>query len=118
LADVEIRRTIVVAQQRNLKPLSQFFAFEYSPVPLSLCNPKNIGLFNQQSKAIIIEFLNKSFPSSFSSLSPVSTRQSALVIDGGMLLETKPNPETKTIRDYAVQLLDKIICSLFKTHVS
>ena len=118
LADLEIRRTIIVAQQRNLKPLSQFFAYEFSPVPLSLCDTHNIDLFHQQSKATLIDFISNIFPSSFSSSFPVSNQRSALVIDGGNLLETKPNPEAKTIRDYAIQLLEKNISSSFKTHVS
>ncbi|CAF3953138.1 unnamed protein product, partial [Rotaria sp. Silwood1] len=116
LADQEIRRTIIIAQQRNLKPLSQFFAFEFSPVPLSLCDRDNVDSFNQQSKSTAIDFLKKIFPSSFSSSYPLSAVESALVIDGCSLFDTKPSPEAKTIRDYAIQLLDKNIRLLFETY--
>ncbi len=65
LADLHLRRTIIVAKQRNLRPLSQLFAFEFSPVPLSLCDSHNIDLFYQQTKTKAIEFLKKMFPWSF-----------------------------------------------------
>ena len=118
LADQEIRRIIIVAQQRNLRPLSQFFAYEYSPIPLSLCDIHNVDLFNQQTKAKAIDFLKKTFPSSFPSTCTISTHKSAIVIDGGSLLENKPHPSTRTIRDYAIQLLEHNIRDLFGTHVS
>ncbi|CAF3933472.1 unnamed protein product [Rotaria sp. Silwood2] len=116
IADQEIRRTVMIAKQRNLKPLSDFFAFEFSPVPLSLCNMHNVDLFNQQTKKTAIDFLNKTFPLSFSDTCPVSTHQSAFVIDGETLFYTKPNPNVKTIREYAIQLFDIIILHLFRIH--
>ena len=102
VADEEIRRTITIAKQRSLKPLSQFFSFEFAPVALSLCSTDNIDLFNQQSKSAVIKFLNKIYPSSFSSRCPVPTHESAIIIDGRTLFETKPHPNVKTIRDYAI----------------
>ncbi|CAF3938297.1 unnamed protein product [Rotaria sp. Silwood1] len=116
IADHEIRRIVLIAQQRNLKPLSQFFSFEFSPVPLSLCDNQNIDLLNQQTKATVIDILNNNFSSSFSSSCSISTSQSAIVIDGRILFETKPNPEVKTIRDYAIQLLENDIRDLFYIH--
>ncbi|CAF3390230.1 unnamed protein product, partial [Rotaria sp. Silwood2] len=116
IADHEIRRIVLIAQQRNLKPLSQFFSFEFSPVPLSLCDSQNIDLLNQQTKATVIDILNNHFSSSFSSSCSISTGQSAIVIDGRILFETKPNPEVKTIRDYAIQLLENDIRDLFYIH--
>lgn len=59
MADEAIHRTIIITQQRNLKPLSQFFAHEFSPVPLSLCDTNNINLLNQQAKPKIIDFFPK-----------------------------------------------------------
>jgi hypothetical protein len=117
LADEEIRRTMIIAQQRNLKPFSDIFAHEFSPVPLSLCDSNNIDLFNQQAKAKVIDFLIKMYPSFFSSSCPISTNRTALVIDGGSLLEVKSRPDTRTIRDYAIQLLENNIRYLFSIHV-
>ncbi|CAF3305789.1 unnamed protein product [Rotaria sp. Silwood2] len=116
VADQEMRRTIIIAQQRNLKPLSKFFGFEYSPIPLSLCNSHNTDLLNQQTKVTAMEFLKKNFSASFSSSYPIPTHQSALVIDGNSLFETKPKSEVKTIREYAIQLLNNNIRHLFEIH--
>jgi len=43
---------------------------------------------------------------------------SAIVIDGGSMLETKPLSTSRTIEDYAKQLMKFNIGSLFKEHVS
>ncbi|CAF1472172.1 unnamed protein product [Rotaria sordida] len=85
-------------------------------IALSLCDRDNVDFFNQQSKSTAIDFLRKIFPSSFSSSYPLSAVESALVIDGCSLFDTKPNPEAKTIRDYAIQLLDKNIRFLFESY--
>jgi hypothetical protein len=116
-ADEEIRRVIVIAQQRHL-PLGSFFAHEFCPTSLALCDSRNINLLNQQSKAIAIGFIREIYPSAFHSTYPISIDDSALVIDGGSLLETKPSSSCRTIRDYAEQLLKCTIGSLFKAHVS
>jgi hypothetical protein len=118
MADENIYRTIIIAQQRNLKPLSQLFAHEFSPVPFSLCDIQNVNLLNQQTKCKIIDFLHKIYSSSFYSSCPISTHGSAIVIDGGSLLETKPQSNIQTIRDYAIQLLENNIQDLFKIHVN
>ncbi|CAF5201452.1 unnamed protein product, partial [Rotaria magnacalcarata] len=111
----EIRRTILIAQQRCLKPLSQFLSYEFCHVPLSLCSTDNVDFFNQQSKATAMEPLYKIFQASFSSSCPISTHQCAIVIDGRALFETKPNPEIQTIREYAAQLLKENIRNLLIT---
>lgn len=54
----------------------------------------------------------------FHSSYPVSIANGALIVDGGCLLETKPFSTSKTIRDYAEQLLKVILNSLFKEYVS
>ncbi|CAF3634152.1 unnamed protein product [Rotaria sp. Silwood1] len=101
-ADEEIRRTIIIVEQRQLRPMSDFFAHEYSLVALSLCDNSNVYLLSQQNKAKLIDFLYKICPSSFYSSCPVSTAASAVVIDGGSLLETKPESHFQTIREYAI----------------
>ena len=110
-----------------MKPLSQFFAFEFSPISLFLCDRHNIDLLNQQTKATAVDFL-KIFPSSFSLSCPISTDHSAVVVDGSTLFQSKPNPEVKTIRDYVIQLLendtgigntfDKHVCSFYSMLIS
>ena len=116
-ADEEIRRVIIIAQQRQL-PLCSFFAHEFCPTSLALCDSRSINLLNQQSKAMAVGFIREVYPSAFHSAYPVSVDNSALVIDGGSLLETKPSSACRTIRDYAEQLLKYTIGSLFKSHVS
>ena len=116
-ADDEIRRVIVIARQRQLA-LSPLMAHEFTQTSLALCDSHNMKLINQQSKAAVIGLIRELYPSAFHSSYPVSTANSALVVDGGSLLETKPFPTSRTIRDYAEQLLTCIIGSLFKTHVS
>ncbi|CAF4125635.1 unnamed protein product, partial [Rotaria sordida] len=115
-ADDEIRRIIIIGEQRQLTPMSDFFAHEYAPVALSLCDSSNVYLLNQQNKPKITDFLYKICPSSFYSSCPVSTAGSAIVIDGASLLETKPEFRFQTIREYAIQLLRNNINNLFKTH--
>ncbi|CAF2446127.1 unnamed protein product [Rotaria sp. Silwood2] len=114
--DDEIRKTIIIAQQRNIKQLSQLFQREFLPVLFSLCNSTSINLLNQQTKVKVVDFLNKLVPSSFYSSCPTSTIESAVVIDDTSLLETKPQPDVQTIRQYANQLLGNDIKNLFKTY--
>ena len=116
-ADDEIRRIIIIAQQRQLS-LTNLLAHEFGPASLALCHPRNPDLIYQRSKSDAISFLRKLYPSAFHSSYPQSMTNSAIVIDGGSLLETKPLPTSRTIRDYAEQLLKCIIGSLFKEHVS
>jgi len=116
-ADEESRRVIIIAQQRQLA-LPPLFAHEFGPTSLALCDSRNIDLFNQQSKAIAISFIRQLYPSAFMSSLPNSAVKSAIVIDGGSLLEIKPLSTTRTIRDYAEQLLKHTIGNLFKEHVS
>jgi hypothetical protein len=47
-ADEEIRRVIIVAQQRQLS-LCSFFAHEFTPTSLAICDSRSINLLNQQS---------------------------------------------------------------------
>jgi hypothetical protein len=116
-ADDEIRRVILIARQRQLA-LSPLMAHEFSPSSLALCDSHNVNLINQQPKAVVIGLIRELYPSAFHSSYPVSTVNSALVIDGGSLLETKPLSTSRTIGDYAEQLLTGIIGNMFKTHVS
>ena len=116
-ADDEIRRVIVIARQRQLA-LSPLMAHEFTPSSLALCDGHNMKLINQQSKSAVVGLIRELYPSAFHSSYPVSTVNSALIIDGGSLLEMKPLSTTKTIRDYAEQLLTLVIGNLFKTHVS
>ena len=97
-ADDEIRRVIVIARQRQLA-LSPLLAHEFTPSSLALCDSHNINLINQQSKAAVISLIKELYPSAFHSSYPVSTANSALVIDGGGLLETKPLSTSRTIRE-------------------
>lgn len=115
--DEEIRRIIVIAQQRQL-PLAEFLSYEFGPSSFALCDGKSTDLLNQQSKAVVVHFIREMYPSAFQSRFPNSMNKSAIVVDGGSLLETKPLPTSRTIRDYAQQLLVFIIGSLFKEHVS
>jgi hypothetical protein len=116
-ADEKIRRTIIIAQERQL-PLAPFFAHEFCPTSLALCDSRNAELLNQQSKAVAISFIRELYPHAFHSSYPVCISNSAIVIDGGSLLEKKPLPTCRTIRDYAEQLLKYLIENLFKEHVS
>ncbi len=116
-ADDNIRRIIIIAQQRQL-PLTPFFAHEFGPTSLALCDSRNADLINQQSKATAINLIRELYPSAFHSFYPTCISNSAIVIDGGSLLEAKPFSTSRTIRDYAEQLLKYIIGSLFKEHVS
>ena len=116
-ADEAIRRTIIIAQERQLH-LAPFFAHEFGPTSLALCDSRNADLLSQQSKAVAIGFLRELYPSDFHSSYPICTSNSAIVIDGGSLLETKPSPACRTIRDYAAQLLKYLAGSLFKEHVT
>lgn len=116
-ADEEIRRIIIIAQQRKL-PLTPFLAHEFAPTSFTLCDSRHADLFNQQSKSTAIHFLRELFPSAFYSSYPVSIVKSALIIDGGSLLEIKPLATCRTIRDYAHQLLKYTIGNLFKEHVN
>ncbi|CAF4064432.1 unnamed protein product [Rotaria sp. Silwood2] len=116
LADEEIRRTVIIAEQRNIKPLSLLFAHEFAPTSFALCDTSNVNFLNQQTKSKVIDFLYNMYPSSLSSSCPISTNESAIVIDGGSLFETKPQLHVQTIREYAIQLLEVNLASLFKTH--
>lgn len=115
--DEELRRVIVIAQQRQL-PLSEFLSHEFAPSSFALCDSKSIDLLNQQSKAAVVNLIRDMYPSAFQLTCPTSINKSAIVVDGGSLLEMKPLPTSRTIRDYAQQLLKFIIGSLFKEHVS
>ncbi|CAF1596699.1 unnamed protein product, partial [Didymodactylos carnosus] len=106
--DDEIRRIIVIAEQRHLL-LSSFFAHEFSQAPLALCDIHNSQLLNQQKKSAAIEFLKKQFPSSFSSSCPRLTGKCALIIDEGSLLEIRPFSRNTTVRQHAEQLLNTVI---------
>lgn len=116
-ADEEIRRIIIIAQQRKLL-LTPLMVHEFAPTSLALCDSRNADLFNQQSKSTAIHFLRELFPSAFYSSYPVPIVKSALIIDGGSLLEIKPLATCRTIRDYADQLLKYTIGNLFKEHVN
>ncbi|CAF3347405.1 unnamed protein product [Rotaria sp. Silwood2] len=116
LAEDEIYRLIIIAEQRNIKPLSTLFAHEFAPVSLSLCDSNNINLFNQQNNLKILDFLYRICPSSIYLHCPISTVGSAVVINGAELFETKPELNSKTIRDYASQLLKNNIQNLFKIY--
>lgn len=116
-ADEEIRRIIIIAQQRKLS-LTSLMAHEFAPTSLALCDSRNADIFNQQSKSIAIHFLRELFTSAFYSSYPVPIVKSALIIDGGSLLEVKPLATYRTIGDYARQLLTYNIGNLFKEHVN
>ncbi|CAF1640755.1 unnamed protein product, partial [Didymodactylos carnosus] len=106
--DDEIRRILILPQERNIHPRS-LFAHEFTPAPLSLCDNHNCELMNQQKKSGAIEFLKEQFPSAFLSSCPKITGSCALVIDGGSLLETRPASRNTTVRNYALQLLNTVI---------
>ena len=116
-ADEEIRRIMIIAQQRKL-PLTSLMAHEFAPTSFALCDSRNADLFNQQSKSTAVHFLRELFASAFSSSYLVPIVKSALIIDGGSLLEVKPLATCRTIRDYAEQLLKHTIGNLFKEHVN
>ena len=116
-ADEEIRRMIIISKQRNIS-LAPLFAHEFTPAPLSLCDSQNIQLLNQQSKATVISFIKELYPSAFQDPVDDLMKNSALIIDGGSLLETKPLSHVRTISDYAEQLLVRTIGHLFTQHVS
>lgn len=116
-ADEEIRRIIVICQQRNFSLVS-FMAHEFSATSIALCDSRNGDLFNQQTKATAVNFLRDLYPSAFHSSYPQSVSNSAIIIDGGSLLETKPLPYCRTVWDYSEQLLKYTIGNLFKEHVS
>lgn len=115
--DAEIRRTILIAQERRLS-LAPLFAHEFGPTSLALCDSRNANLMNQQSKSLAVGFIREMYADKFHSSYPTSISNSAIVVDGGSLLETKPFATCRIFRDYAEQLLKINIGSLFKEHVS
>ncbi|CAF1624401.1 unnamed protein product, partial [Adineta ricciae] len=86
MADDQIYQTIIIAQQRNLKPLADLFAhcdthnINLKPLAdlFAHCDTHNINLLNQQAKSNIIDVLSKIYPSSFYSSCPVTTQESAI----------------------------------------
>ena len=76
---------MIIAEQRNIKPLSQLFA----PMSFALCDANNISLLNQQAKTKAIDFLYKMYALSFYSSYSVFKNRCAIVIDGASLLKTK-----------------------------
>jgi hypothetical protein len=86
--------------------LDLLFGYEFSPVPLSLCDSKDFHLLNQQQKSDVIKLFEEECPQAFSRTNPtLNSRKWALIIDAGSLLETKPTKTNGTIFDYAKQLL-------------
>ena len=116
-ADEEIRRVVIIAQQRGL-PLTHFLAHDFAPTSFALCDSRNGDLLYQTSKAVVLQFLRDLYPSTFQSSYSCSRSNSAIVIDGGSLLEMRPNSTCRTIRDYARQLLRSSVGLLFQQHVS
>ncbi|CAF1280596.1 unnamed protein product [Didymodactylos carnosus] len=113
--DEEMRRVIIIAEQRGLS-LPSLFAHEFTRAPLALCDNQNCDLMNQQKKSAAIDYLKQQFPSSFSSSCPTLKGKSALVIDGGSLLEIRPKTRNMTVRQYAEQLLTTVINRQFQQY--
>ncbi|CAF1392749.1 unnamed protein product, partial [Didymodactylos carnosus] len=119
--DAEIRRCISLSQERELN-LPLLFSFEFSKYPLALCDSNNPELLNQQQKSIALKFLEQTFPDSCShqhlllpaQLSTSSSNKSAIIVDWGVLLQTRPANHHKTVYHYALDLLETKVYPHFK----
>ncbi|CAF0764722.1 unnamed protein product [Didymodactylos carnosus] len=114
--DEDIRRFLVLSEYRNLD-LTYVFSHEFTSAPLTLCDHSNFDFMNQQKKSTVLDFLREEFPIAFSTVDiPIATEYSALVIDGGSMLEIKPVTRHGTVHNYAIQLLKSIIIPQFQLY--
>ncbi|CAF1012325.1 unnamed protein product [Didymodactylos carnosus] len=92
---------------------------EFTHQPFSLANKKDPSLLYQSIKAVLQKFLQEKFHSAFL---PVDGQihdptSSALVIDGGQLLQQSPPRESKKpIKYYASELISRFIRIQFNHH--
>ncbi|CAF1303505.1 unnamed protein product [Didymodactylos carnosus] len=113
-----IRRLFLISESRMIK-LDTLFIHEFSEQPVSLCNKTNAKLLYQSSKSILQKYLQEKFDTEFLQ-APTWTsdsNQSALVLDGGLLLQQSPPREQKrTITYYAAELINRFIKDQFNSH--
>ncbi|CAF3137029.1 unnamed protein product [Rotaria socialis] len=118
--DETIIKALMLSRYRPKMNLVEFFGHEFSSRPLSLCDRNNQDFLYQQSKSKVINFLKEKVPDSFGTINPftissTNTHESALLIDGGALLQTRPM-HGHTALDYAIYLLEKNIIPEFNSY--
>ncbi|CAF4496881.1 unnamed protein product, partial [Didymodactylos carnosus] len=113
-----IRRLFLIYDSRSIK-LNDIFTHEFTEQPVSLCNRKKQKLLYQSTKAVLQKYLQEKFGMAFLE-SPnwaLHPYESALIIDGGLLLQQlPPQVPKKTVADYGAVLLEWFIKDQFKKH--
>ncbi|CAF1281095.1 unnamed protein product, partial [Didymodactylos carnosus] len=112
-----IRKIFIIGCARSID-LNNIFQHEFTNAPVSLCNRKFPNLLYQSSKSVVQKFLQDTFPSAcFNPFWTTNPEESALVIDGGALLQQIPPREgKKPVHYYASQLMEQLIKEHFNNN--